>query len=88
MGLSIHFFPGSITISFPGMGLSGLPVQAKIEILFALCVCVWWWWGCHWGCVSAFFEELQSKSEFAPERRMRSGKSKLPVVMNMYMCIC
>lgn len=36
--------------------------------------------------MSAFF--LKSKSEFAPERKMRSGKSELPVVMNMYMCIC
>lgn len=28
------FFSGGITISFPGMGLSGLSVQAKIEIWF------------------------------------------------------
>lgn len=82
MGLSIHFFPGSITISFPEMGLSGLPVQAKIEILFALCVCVWWWWWCCHGGGS------KSKSEFTPERKMCSGKTELPVVMNMYMCIC
>lgn len=33
MGLSSIFFSGSITISFPKMGLSGLSVQAKIEIL-------------------------------------------------------
>ena len=43
MGLFYSFFSfsGGITISFPEMGLSGLSVQAKIEILFAkLCVCV------------------------------------------------
>lgn len=33
-----------------------------------------------------FFLELRPKSEFAPERKMRSGKSKLPVVMNIYRC--
>lgn len=42
MGLFSLFISGGITISFPEMGLSGLSVQAKIEILFAkhVSVCV------------------------------------------------
>lgn len=39
----LHFSSGGITISFPEMGLSGLSVQAKIEILLAkhVSVCVY-----------------------------------------------